>query len=174
MEINDNVFNTGLINGIILFFILRVFGDAFSGFVSPSLMRYLKNNDYVRVFLLYLILFFFLSKIVNLDFFSGNYNLQEVQKNDIILLISFIILVFIIMFTRQPHNFNIFQIGIILLLFILNETNTNYNIIYSFYVLLVLSLIIGMYLYYLKQIKDKGSNFSYQRFFIGNQEDFYS
>lgn len=167
MKIDENFFNSNLINGIILFLFPGAFKSIFSGFASPELIRTLRNNDYLRLLVLYYVIFFFIQNIIKKENTTNNY------KTETELLISFIILVFIVMFTRQTQNFNILQILLLFILYILNINNVQYEIIYIFYGLLISSLFLGFYYYYLKQLKDRGNKFSYQRFFIGNKEKDY-
>jgi len=166
MKIDENFFNSNLINGIIVFLLPNAFNPIFSNFASPELIRTLKNNDYIKIIILYFIIFFFIQNIIEKDKTSQKQITTE-------LLIAFIILVFIILFTRQTQNFNILQFLFLLTIYILDLNNLNYTIIYTFYGLLIFSLFLGFYFYYIKQLKDKGNKFSYIKFLIGNKEKDY-
>lgn len=166
MKIDENFFNSNIINGIILFLFPGSFRYVFSNFASPELIRTLKNNDYIRLIVLYFIIFFFIRNIL-----SRQLNKDEITTE---LLVSFIILIVIVLFSRQNQFFNIIQIFILLILYTLNLYEVDKIFVYTLYILFVFFLFLGFYYYYLKQLEDKGKRFSYKKFLIGNKEDFYT
>lgn len=168
MKLEEDFFNSNLINGLILFLFPSAFQHIFSSFASPELLRTVKNNDYVRLLILYYIIFFFVSTIIP--------DTEGISKSNKILnelIISFIILIFIILFTRQLQFFNIIQMLILFSIYILHLNEVKYYVIYIFYGLLGFTLLLGFYFYYKKQLKDKGKSFTYQKFLLGNKEKDY-
>lgn len=179
---SNNVFKQDLLNiisGLSFLFIINILTDVKEDFTPNQFGIFIRENDIVRN-LVYIIVIFI---TIQLSSFS-------VTENPFVDRVSatFIIYLFILLFSKQTLYFSIAEFVLFLTLYFLyfymveidtdvDPLDSKYDDIYlTIYIIigiLFLVTFIGFYFYYNKQLEDKKTRFSIFKFIFGKKESSY-
>lgn len=158
------------INAIITFVLFNTVYGMFSGYMGGKLIRLIQGNDYLRTFFLFLVIWFTINDIL------GTKNQLSIGTS---FAIAILVVVFILVFSRQPLWYNIAESLILITIYAMNvekanfspstvdKVNTATNVLYF---ILIPIMLVGFYKYYLIKKKEKGKRFVLRKFFIGERE----
>jgi len=89
------------------------------------------------------------------------------------ILISFIVYIFLLIFSRQTLIFSIIQIVLLVYIFTEYNKNDNFESLKKYIYLLIFIMLLGYEKYYSKQVSEKGEKFSIVKFIFGKREQEY-
>lgn len=158
------------INAIISFTLFNTVQSTFNGYMGGKLIRLIKNNDYLRTFFLFIVLWFTINNILKTD---------ETLSFWESVVLALLVGVFILIFSRQPLYYNIVESLIILTIYTINLEKDNFSSVITdrlnlainiLYFIIAGIMLIGFFKYYLIKKSEKGNRFSLEKFFIGKRE----
>lgn len=170
------------VSSIFFFIIINSSSTIYSGYTGNQLKKIISDSDLLRNIFLFATLWLIGGFVDDDQIVDGIQN-NLVQK----LIISSIVFVFILLFSRQTAFFNGLEMIILLAVYVLHEVRTDYyadhgltendstakvleNVNYGLLGSLGLFLIIGYYQYMVLKIKQKGKRFKLSRFMFGKEE----
>lgn len=167
----NNAINNNLINVFINFILFESISETFDGYIGKQLFCYIKQNDYLRTMFLILVVFFTLNEIL-----TDNNELSIPDS----LLVTFITVLVLLIFSRQDVEFNIVQIIFVLTIYIISiykertrDDSLEQKLTYTvdgLYITLLVIMLVGYYFYFERKVVEKGDRFSWRKFFIGSRE----
>ena len=170
------------VSSIFFFIIINSSSAIYTGYIGNQLKKIISDSDLLRNIFLFATLWL-IGGFVDDDQIADGIQNNLVQK----LIISSIVFVFILLFSRQTAFFNGLEMIILLAVYVLHEVRTDYyadhglteddstakvleNVNYGLLGSLGLFLIIGYYQYMVLKIKQKGKRFKLSRFMFGKEE----
>lgn len=143
---------------VIAITILNVLPKILKEYIGPQFVRAVEKNDIVRniTLLLGIIILVYLT----------NYESNKI-------LLSLIIFIFFLLFSRQTILFNIIEILLITFIFTQYKNNKDFEDLKIYLYLLFIIMFLGYEQYYKKQVSDKGLRFSLIKFIFGKKEKDY-
>lgn len=163
--VQNNIDN--FVSGLSSIFFSKSLSDIKWILLSPELIKFTENNIFFRQIVLFVTIF------ISTEVISDNLNISLEDK----IIGAFFLYLFILIFSKQLLHFNLFELILFFIIYFLFYSLTNYNLqgnerdevyiaLYVFTGLLIITTIIGNYYYYLKQLKDRGKDFSFYKFFF--------
>jgi hypothetical protein len=170
------------VSSIFFFIIINSSSTIYTGYTGNQLKKIISDSDLLRNIFLFATLWLIGGFVDDDQIVDGIQN-NLVQK----LIISSIVFVFILLFSRQTAFFNGLEMIILLAVYVLHEVRTDYyadhgltendstakvleNVNYGLLGSLGFFLIIGYYQYMVLKIKQKGKRFKLSRFMFGKEE----
>lgn len=170
------------VSSIFFFIIINSTSSIYSGYTGNQLKKIISDSDLLRNIFLFTTVWLIGGFVDDDQIVDGIQN-NLVQK----LIISSVVFVFILLFSRQTAFFNGLEMIILLVVYVLHEVRTDYytdhglseddstanvleNVNYGLLGALGFFLIIGYYQYMVLKIKQKGKRFRLSRFMFGKEE----
>lgn len=174
MDINQSIIPVDqLLRGIFLF-IIAVSGNFIAELLSCNTQKLLTTNMYIKHFIGLLIIYFAI----------GFTNSEKAVHPFLTLFNSLIVYILFILFSKMNLYFTVISFSLLTILYVLNDFNSYYTenndenkndenieiikkIEKALYIILPLTILSGVFIYFIKQQKDKGKLWDTSKFIFG-------
>ena len=167
--VEENVLN--FIGGVSALYFANTLKNLKWSFLPSQLVKFLKKDLIVRQIFLFFLVF------VSIQLTKGGNDIQIKDKA----ISSIFLYIFMLIFPKQTLGFSLIEVFLFLIIYGIYYTIRNYDLesenkriltilMYSIGGVMILLILIGNILYYLKQKKDKGIDFDYLKFFFADPE----